>query len=126
MNGFKRINGTYGHEVGDQVLESVMSRVNGVLRDVDLLCRLGGDEFVILLSHIDHQVPERIAERVQLALERPMEMNGQMIEVSASIGWIYTIEVFEADLENMLRESDRAMYRAKGSDLYASRSMDDI
>ncbi|WP_245604717.1 GGDEF domain-containing protein [Paucisalibacillus globulus] len=113
MNGFKRINDTYGHEVGDYVLENVAWRVNNLLRDSDLLCRLGGDEFVILLSNIDHQVPERIADRIKLALENPMEMNDQMIEVSANIGWTYTTNVSDADLEKMLKEADRAMYRSK-------------
>jgi hypothetical protein len=61
------------------------------------------------------EVPERIADRIKLALENPMEMNDQMIEVSASIGWTYTTDVSDADLENMLKEADRAMYRAKSA-----------
>ena len=49
MNGFKKINDTYGHDVGDQLLERIVLRLNGVVRDTDLLCRLGGDEFVITI-----------------------------------------------------------------------------
>jgi diguanylate cyclase (GGDEF)-like protein len=117
MNGFKQVNDTYGHEVGDNLLEMVVSRINGVLRGSDLLCRLGGDEFVILLSNIDHHVPENISERIQAALDHPMAMNEQLIEISASIGWSYASDVAHADLDQMIKEADRAMYHAKGSDL---------
>ncbi|WP_047983403.1 GGDEF domain-containing protein [Ornithinibacillus californiensis] len=117
MNGFKRINDTYGHEVGDQLLEEVASRLNGVLRESDLLCRLGGDEFVTLLSNIDHDVPESISQRIQQALDRPIIKNEQKVEVSASIGWSYTTDVAQVDLDQMINEADRAMYHAKGSDL---------
>jgi diguanylate cyclase (GGDEF)-like protein len=88
-----------------------------VLRESDLLCRLGRDEFVILLSHIDNQVPESISQRIQNALDRPIIKNEQKVEVSASIGWSYTTEVAQADLDHMIKEADRAMYHAKGSDL---------
>jgi len=117
MNGFKKINDTYGHEVGDQLLETVVSRVNGVLRETDLLCRLGGDEFVIVLSDIDNQIPKSLSERIRIALEKPMIINGQTIEVSASIGWSYTTEAAQAHLENMIKDADQAMYKEKGSKL---------
>lgn len=118
MNGFKSINDTYGHEVGDQLLEKVVSRVDDVLRDSDLLCRLGGDEFVILSSNLDNLLLESLSERIQHALEKPMNFHHQMIKVSASIGWSYTTEVSHADLENMIREADGAMYKAKGRDTW--------
>lgn len=117
MNGFKKINDTYGHEVGDQLLESIVSRLNNVLRDTDLLCRLGGDEFVILSSNIDNPILEKISKRIQIALEKPMILNNQKIDVSASIGWYYTTEVSNANLEKMIKEADKAMYRAKGNEL---------
>lgn len=120
MNGFKRINDTYGHDVGDQLLERVVTRISGVLRDTDLLCRLGGDEFVILFSNIDNLKQESIAERIQLALKEPMNMDQIVINISASIGWSFTTEVPHADLENMVREADKAMYRAKDRGLLAS------
>ena len=122
MNGFKKINDTYGHEVGDQLLERIVSRLNGVLRDTDLLCRLGGDEFVILSSNIDNPILEKISKRIQFALEKPIIMNHQIINVSASIGWYYTTEVSHANLEKMIKEADRAMYSAKGCELIASHS----
>ncbi|NEU30582.1 diguanylate cyclase [bacterium LRH843] len=126
MNGFKKINDTYGHEVGDQLLKRIVSRLNSVLRDTDLLCRLGGDEFVILSSNIDNPILEMISRRIQFVLEKPMILNHQMINVSASIGWYYTTEVSHVDVEKMIKEADRAMYRAKGSELIAGHSSEFI
>ena len=117
MNGFKKINDTYGHEVGDQLLETIVLRLNGVVRDTDLLCRLGGDEFVILCSNIDNVILENIMNRIQDIFEKPLMLNHHMINVSASIGWYYTTDVLDADLEKMIEEADRAMYRAKGNEL---------
>lgn len=115
MNGFKRINDTYGHDVGDQLLERVVAKINGVLRETDLLCRLGGDEFLILSSNIDHFELECLSERIQQALDMPMVINQKKIKASASIGWAWTSDLLVADLDNMIREADGAMYMVKGN-----------
>jgi diguanylate cyclase (GGDEF)-like protein len=117
MNGFKKINDTYGHEVGDQLLEIIVLRLNDVVRETDVLCRVGGDEFVILSSNINNLKLENNMKRIQAILEKPMVLNHQRINVSASIGWSYTTDVSDADLEKMIKEADIAMYRAKGSQL---------
>lgn len=122
MNGFKKINDTYGHEVGDQLLERIVSRINGVLRDTDCLCRLGGDEFVILSSNLDSLMLENFSKRIKFALEKPILLNQQMINVSASIGCYYTTEILHAELEFMIKEADKAMYSAKGYELIANDS----
>lgn len=96
-------------------LEKTVTRLNGVLSDIDLLCRLGGDEFVVLSSNMDISNLESLAKRIQVALEEPILLNQQIIKVSGSIGWSYTTEVSHADLENMIKEADKAMYKAKGS-----------
>ncbi|MBD8070175.1 GGDEF domain-containing protein [Bacillus sp. PS06] len=114
MNGFKKVNDTYGHEVGDQLLEKLVSRLNDVLNDIDLLCRLGGDEFVILASNIDRSNVEGIMERARAALEKPILINQRTVNVSGSIGSSYTKEVAHADLETMIKEADQAMYKVKG------------
>lgn len=114
MNGFKSINDTYGHDVGDQLLAGVVSRVNVVLRESDLLCRIGGDEFVILLSNVDELILENLSDRIKQVLEKPLEIHHQMIKVSASIGSSFTTEVSHTDLENLLKEADGAMYIEKG------------
>lgn len=113
MNGFKKINDTYGHEVGDQLLQIMVLRIEGVLRDTDLLCRLGGDEFVVLTANIDHSALEKITGRIQSALEKPMILDQHIINVSASIGWYCTAEVEKANLDELIKEADRAMYKAK-------------
>lgn len=115
MNGFKKVNDTYGHEIGDQLLESIVLKLNSVLRETDLLCRLGGDEFVILTSNVNQPKIEMISKQIQYVLEKPMILNHHTINVSASIGWYYTTEVSHADLEQMIKEADRAMYRAKAN-----------
>ena len=107
-------------------MEKIVSRLNGELRDTDLLCRLGGDEFVILSSNIDNPILEKISKRIQIALEKPIILNQQIIGVSASIGWYYTTEVSHANLEKMIKEAGRAMYRAKGNELLASHSLEFI
>lgn len=114
MNGFKGINDTYGHDVGDLLLETVASKVSGVLRETDLLCRIGGDEFVILLSNVDELILVSLSARINQALDKAMDIHHQMINVSASIGWSFTTEVTHADLENLIREADGAMYIEKG------------
>ncbi|WP_052130101.1 GGDEF domain-containing protein [Ureibacillus sinduriensis] len=120
MNGFKIINDTYGHEVGDQLLEVVVRRLDGALRESDLLCRLGGDEFVILLSNIEKDILENLSERILLALEQPIMLNNEMIHISASIGSSYTTKTSRADLETLIKEADTAMYKDKGRELIAS------
>lgn len=57
-----------------------------------------------------------------MALKKPIHLNKQMINVSASIGWTFTTDISNADLESMIKEADRAMYRAKGSELLGSHS----
>ncbi|MCM3721713.1 GGDEF domain-containing protein [Solibacillus isronensis] len=113
MNGFKKINDTYGHEVGDQLLQIIVLRIDGVLRETDLLCRLGGDEFVILTANINQSIVKKITDRIKSALEKPMILDQYIIHVSASIGSYFTIEVLDANLDEMIKEADRAMYKEK-------------
>src|SRR5690606_32220338 len=65
MNGFKTVNDTYGHEMGDQLLEEIASRLKSEVRDTDLLCRLGGDEFVILFTNLDNENLDIVKNRIQ-------------------------------------------------------------
>ncbi|MEK4385620.1 GGDEF domain-containing protein [Solibacillus sp. FSL W7-1464] len=113
MNGFKKINDTYGHEIGDHLLQIIVLRIDGVLRETDLLCRLGGDEFVILTANINDTILEKIKDRIKSALEKPMILEQHIINVSASIGWYYTTEVSDANLDELIKKSDQAMYKEK-------------
>lgn len=113
MNGFKKINDTLGHERGDQLLKEIVFRIDGVLRETDLLCRLGGDEFVILTANISPPILKKITDRIKSELEKPMILDKHITNVSASIGSYYTTEVLDANLDEMIKEADRAMYKEK-------------
>ena len=111
LDGLKAINDSLGHAVGDHLLVSVAERLAGTLRDSDTVARLGGDEFVMLAEDLDSDAEAlAVAERVVHALEEPFGS----IEVAmfASIGVSISRDA-EADPEDLLREADVAMYRAK-------------
>jgi diguanylate cyclase (GGDEF)-like protein len=114
LDNFKSINDTLGHGAGDELLRAVTARLDGVIRDVDALGRLGGDEFVVISEALTLQVgPELIAERLLEALEQPFELGTHKetrVTVTASIG---IATGAHTSAEELLREADIAMYRAK-------------
>jgi diguanylate cyclase (GGDEF)-like protein len=114
LDNFKSINDTLGHAVGDELLQAVTARLGGVIRDADALGRLGGDEFVVISEELSMSVgPELIAERLLDALKHPFDLGADKatrVTVTASIG----IAVGERiSAEELLRDADIAMYRAK-------------
>jgi len=122
LDNFKSINDTLGHAAGDELLRAVAARLDGVVRGGDALGRLGGDEFVVISAEPSLQVgPELIAERLLEALQQPFKL-GDGAEPSVSVNVSIGIAVGEpASAEELLREADIAMYRAKwdGKDRYA-------
>jgi len=114
LDNFKSINDTLGHGVGDELLQAVAARLDGVVRDADALGRLGGDEFVVISEELSLAVgPELIAERLLDALKQPFHLGpdkATRVSVTASIG-IASGERMPA--EDLLRDADIAMYRAK-------------
>ena len=114
LDNFKSINDTLGHGVGDELLQAVAARLDGVVRATDALGRLGGDEFVVITEELSLESgPELIAERLLEALKPPFKLGGDKdtrVSVTASIG-IATGEHTSA--EELLRDADIAMYRAK-------------
>ncbi len=114
LDNFKSINDTLGHGVGDELLRAVAARLDSAIRDADALGRLGGDEFVVISEALTLQVgPELIAERLLDALAQPFMLGAQeetRVTVTASIG-IAVGEQIPA--EELLRNADIAMYRAK-------------
>lgn len=113
LDRFKLVNDTLGHEVGDQLLRAVSERLARHTREGDLLARLGGDEFVLVVSRVaDPRDVERAAERIVAALEQPFEIDGRQLEVGASTG-VAILPATTASPASLLREADRAMYRAK-------------
>ncbi|MCP4432705.1 MAG: EAL domain-containing protein [Gammaproteobacteria bacterium] len=113
LNRFKIINDSLGHLLGDQLLVEIGSRIKLVIRKGDTLSRLGGDEFVILCEEIeDITVATNLADRIHEELLRPIDLDGQKVVVGCSIG-ITDSSIGYQRPEDMLRDADAAMYRAK-------------
>lgn len=115
LDRFKNINDSLGHIAGDQLLVATARCLEDCMRPMDTVARLGGDEFAILLDGLDH-VNDAIlvAERIQQSLTRPFMLNGHEVFVTTSIGITFSNGGYE-DPENVLRDADTAMYRAKES-----------
>lgn len=113
LDRFKLVNDSFGHIAGDQLLIEAAQRLQACLKSSDTLARLGGDEFIVLLERIDH-VEDAIAaaDRLLEELKRPFDIEGHEIYTSASIG-IVTNTPHHEKPEDLLRDADTAMYRAK-------------
>jgi diguanylate cyclase (GGDEF)-like protein len=114
LDNFKGINDTLGHGAGDRLLKAVATRLGAAIRETDALGRLGGDEFVVIAEGMSLAAgPELIAERLLAALEQPFrldESEAARLAVSASVG----IAMGDREsAEELLRDADIAMYRAK-------------
>ena len=113
LDGFKLVNDTLGHDIGDLLLREMARRLGNCVRTGDTVARLGGDEFTIIMPHLeDHRNAPLVAQRVLDALTDPFLLGGHEAFVSASIG----ITIFPDDAEDslqLLKNADAAMYRAK-------------
>ncbi|HEV8539998.1 MAG TPA: EAL domain-containing protein [Nitrospiraceae bacterium] len=113
LDRFKIVNDSLGHAEGDQLLHAIARRLERCLRPGDAIARLGGDEFAILLDDIkDVSDATRIAERIHKEVTAPFVLAGQEIFTTASIGITLSEERYELP-EQILRDADTAMYRAK-------------
>lgn len=113
LNGFKQVNDTLGHNIGDQLLKEVSGRLQNVARSTDTIARLGGDEFAIILDDIsDLNVPIRVAEEIIKKFEEPYQVDEKYIDVGISIG-ISLCPEHAIELHDLIRFSDVAMYSAK-------------
>ncbi len=111
LDGFKTVNDTLGHAVGDQLLVEVAQTLRKTLHPDDVVTRLGGDEFAVLLRDLPSiEAALRVARTVSDALHRPFVVNKVALEVGVSIG---VSANDTGDLEGMLRRADVAMYQAK-------------
>lgn len=112
---FKVVNDSLGHAIGDRLLQAVAQRLEESLRPGDVVARLGGDEFAILLENLQsHQDAEYVATRINQALARPFNLNGHTVYISVSIGIAFN-NVHSQQPEDLLRDADTAMYRAKAA-----------
>ena len=112
LDGFKQINDTFGHTVGDRVLQESARRLREAVRSEDSLARVGGDEFLALVEDYDSEAPQVAARRLLDTLSRPIVIDDREFVLSASIG-ISTFPSDSAESEMLLQQADLAMYRVK-------------
>jgi diguanylate cyclase (GGDEF)-like protein len=115
LDGFKLVNDSLGHSVGDELLVRAAERISGSVRERDIVARLGGDEFVVVCVDVDDfDTVVAIARRINAQLETPFRIGAQDSVVTASIG-ITRSGPGQPSAEELLRMADMAMYRAKTS-----------
>lgn len=113
LDNFKTINDSLGHTVGDQFLAATARRLETTLRPEDVVARMGGDEFTILLNDIKSiSDATRVAKRVHDSLSLPFHVNGRDFSTTTSIGIALSTPAYK-ETEEVLRDADTAMYRAK-------------
>ena len=120
LDGFKPINDSFGHAVGDVVIRKAASRLRDEARDCDTVARVGGDEFLILLNDVaDDEACIAVARRVLASLSQPFEASGRRIEISCSIGIV--VHPGPGERHKIVANADAAMYAAKraGGSCYA-------
>ncbi|MFN3881764.1 MAG: EAL domain-containing protein [Nitrincola lacisaponensis] len=120
LDGFKQINDSHGHAMGDRVLQQLSDLMKQSLREEDTLARIGGDEFVAVLGGLNQlQDCEPVLKRLLTAASTVLQLDGQNFRISASIGvTIYPLD--DAEPDQLMRHADQAMYLAKqaGKDRY--------
>lgn len=114
LDNFKKVNDSHGHATGDKVLAVLAKRWQKSLRGRDLIVRYGGDEFVVLLAGIcSAKEVQPVIERLLSATAEPIDVDGRMLIVSATIGLALADDVM-VSLDELLSAADHAMYAAKG------------
>lgn len=115
LDKFKPINDTLGHNVGDLVLKEVALRIQSCLRESDTVARVGGDEFVVLLPVVDSEPNAfSVAEKIRCALNLPISVAGESLEISSSIG-VAIYPEHGSDEISLMKNADAAMYHAKNT-----------
>ncbi|WP_339475742.1 MULTISPECIES: sensor domain-containing protein [unclassified Pseudomonas] len=113
LDRFKQVNDTYGHGVGDMLLQAVAKRLKGCIRDTDTVARIGGDEFVVLLHSIQAlEDAQSVQEKIRHALVQPLRLEGHCLSIEPSIGVACFPDHGTEDVA-LFRHADEAMYAAK-------------
>ncbi|MBI3524546.1 MAG: EAL domain-containing protein [Betaproteobacteria bacterium] len=115
LDRFKEVNDTLGHTMGDKLLMEAAVRIAACVRESDTVARQGGDEFTVILGEVeDNGIIERVAQAVIQALSQPFQVANEVIYISASIG-IALYPNDAANIEQLLKNADLAMYAAKNA-----------
>ena len=114
LDGFKAVNDSFGHAAGDRLLKETADRLKSCLRDADVLTRFGGDEFIILLNNIEQIRYAQVAQRIIESLNEAYSIMGHELKTGVSIGVTLSSNGY-ASPEEMMRDADLAMYRAKSN-----------
>ena len=114
LDGFKAVNDTHGHAMGDKLLIELATRMQRALREGSTIARIGGDEFVAVLADLSqHEAAGIVLDRLLMAAAQPVLTDGIVLQVSASVGVAFFPQSEEVDAEQLLRQADQAMYQAK-------------
>lgn len=114
IDGFKQVNDTYGHDIGDKLLVLLSEKMRNLLRDGDTVSRVGGDEFLVLLVDIVDRISiNSFLERLLHLVAEPISIDTLLINVSASIGVTFYPQENEIETKQVIKQADQAMYQAK-------------
>ena len=111
---YKRVNDTFGHQIGDLVLIKLVEICHGAIRKTDVFARYGGEEFVILMPETDSETARLIAERIRERVENTrLSVNGQVVQITISLGLSTFNNIQELSFDSLLTQADRALYKSK-------------
>jgi diguanylate cyclase (GGDEF)-like protein len=112
IDHFKQVNDSYGHLVGDTVIEEVGARLRSVIRDGDLLGRYGGEEFAVVVTAGPQRAEYVAARLLEVVNREPIQTTAGPLRVTVSVGYSHRIDT-DSDLGSLLGRADQALYRAK-------------
>ena len=112
LDGFKSVNDTFGHEMGDLLLKEVTKRIKKHIRENDIFARVGGDEFIVVLTNVEKSFISKIANTILTELNKNFILKKNEIKISASIG-ISTYPKTGEDIDTLMKSADSAMYKIK-------------
>ena len=113
LDGFKNVNDSFGHEMGDRILQMAAARLLATVRKADTVARVGGDEFLIILTEVnDKAAAANVADKIVQQLSAPFDLDGNEIRIGASVG-IAMYPALGDNSRDLIRKADNAMYKTK-------------
>lgn len=110
IDNFKNINDTYGHDIGDDVIRALVTKINSIIRKSDLLIRFGGEEFIILFAHTNAKDSQAILEKIRKSIEQSNHVDSIFFTVSIGVS---EFEVRDKDIDATIKRADERLYLAK-------------